>query len=270
MSTAEREYRALCDSGGVHLWQGATHTPPSTADLRLLSAAERAVMHRRSRQDGLRYAGAHIAVRRVLARYLGVAPAGIRFGTTPCPSCADPRHGRPVVEAPRTGLEFNLSHAGPHWALAVTCAGQVGVDVEVAAVAADAAAAADGRSDSAGGAASLVLSPAELTHLDSLLDDGARQAAFLRCWTRKEAVVKAIGVGITGDLTSLEVHPEDPGPLVVSSTDGGDWLVQDVPSRSDLFVALARPASSAGPVVLRTQESTLTHSLLEPFASSRS
>ncbi|GHH27378.1 4'-phosphopantetheinyl transferase family protein [Streptomyces rubradiris] len=122
MSTAGREYRALCDSGGVDLWQGATHAPPSAADLRLLSAAERVVMRRRSRTDGLRYAGAHIAVRRVLARYPGVAPAGIRFGTAPCPWCADPRHGRPVVEAPRTGLEFNLSHAGPHWALAVTCA----------------------------------------------------------------------------------------------------------------------------------------------------
>ncbi|MGY0017678.1 4'-phosphopantetheinyl transferase family protein [Streptomyces sp. cg35] len=260
MSTAEREYRALCDSGGVHLWQGATHAPPSAAELRLLSAAEREVMRRRSRLDGLRYAGAHIAVRRVLARYLGVAPAGIRFGTTPCPWCADPRHGRPVVRAPDTELEFNLSHAGPHWALAVTCAGQVGVDVE------------DGRSGSPAGAASLVLSPSELDHLDSLPDDGAREAAFLRCWTRKEAVVKAIGVGITGDLKSLEVHPEDPGPLVVSCADGagGDWLVQDVPSRADLFVALARPAASTGPVVLRAQGTPLSHSVLEPFASSRS
>ncbi|GAA2348017.1 hypothetical protein GCM10010431_84490 [Streptomyces kunmingensis] len=247
-------------SGGVHLWQGATHAPPSAADLRLLSAAERTVMHRRSRTDGLRYAGAHIAVRRVLARYLGVAPAGIRFGTTPCPWCADPRHGRPVVEAPHTALEFNLSHAGPHWALAVTCAGQVGVDVE------------DGRSGIPAGATSLVLSPSELTHLDSLPDDGAREAAFLRCWTRKEAVVKAIGVGITGDLKSMEVHPEDPGPLVVRGTDGdgGDWLVQDVPNHSGLFVALARPAGSAGPVVLRAEGATPDHSLLEPFASPRS
>ncbi|MGX5213658.1 4'-phosphopantetheinyl transferase superfamily protein [Streptomyces violaceus] len=100
----------------------------------------------------------------------------------------------------------------------------------------------------------------------------ACEAAVLRCWTRKEAVVKAIGVGITRDLTSPEVHPEDPGPLVVSGAadGGGDRLVEDVPSRNDLFTALAGPVGRAGPAVLRTRESALSRSLLEPFASSRS
>ncbi|GHH27381.1 hypothetical protein [Streptomyces rubradiris] len=85
--------------------------------------------------------------------------------------------------------------------------------------------------------------------------------------------MKAIGVGITGDLKALEVHPQDPGPLIVSSagTDGGgQWLVEDVPSRPDLFVSLARPADRTGPVVLRTRGSALSRSLLEPFTSSRS
>ncbi|MGR4852284.1 4'-phosphopantetheinyl transferase superfamily protein [Streptomyces sp. LARHCF252] len=100
----------------------------------------------------------------------------------------------------------------------------------------------------------------------------ACEAAVLRCWTRKEAVVKAIGVGITRDLTSPEVHPEDPGPLVVSGAadGGGDRLVEDVPSRNDLFTALAGPVGRTGPAVPRTRESALSRSLLEPFASSRS
>ncbi|MEE1738085.1 4'-phosphopantetheinyl transferase superfamily protein [Streptomyces sp. BE147] len=265
MNTTEREYRALWDSGGTHVWQGTTPGAPPAADLRLLSAAERAVMRRRPPAEGLRYAGAHIAVRRVLARYLGVPPAGIRFGTKPCPWCADPDHGRPVVIGPPTALDFNLSHAGPHWALAVTTSGQVGVDVE------------DGRSGSPAGAASLVMSPSELAHLDSLPDDGARQAAFLRCWTRKEAVVKAIGTGITADLKALEVRPEHPGPLVVhggESSGGDDWLVQDLPGERGLFVALARPAGSTGPVLLRdphAPDAGARHpgsqSVLEPFRS---
>ncbi|GGS94384.1 hypothetical protein GCM10010270_78080 [Streptomyces violaceus] len=84
--------------------------------------------------------------------------------------------------------------------------------------------------------------------------------------------MKAIGVGITRDLTSPEVHRENPGPLVVSGAadGGGDRLVEDVPSRNDLFVALAGPVGRAGPAVLRTRESALSRSLLEPFASSRS
>lgn len=262
MSDSEREYRTLCDSGGVDLWQGVTVAPPGPAELRLLSPAERGVMLRRPRAEGARYAAAHIAVRRVLARYLGVPPAGIRFGTSPCPSCAGTDHGRPVVVGPPGALDFNLSHSGPHWALAVTSAGQVGVDVE------------DGRSGSPADAASLVLSESETTYLNSLSDDGARHAAFLRCWTRKEAMVKAIGTGITADLKALDVHPELDGPLIVPGTEGagGDWVVRDVPGGGDLFVALASPADSTGPVVLRGPApehgaGRLSTSLLVPFRS---
>ncbi|MFJ8718248.1 hypothetical protein ACIRD9_34610 [Streptomyces violaceus] len=85
--------------------------------------------------------------------------------------------------------------------------------------------------------------------------------------------MKAIGVGITGDLKPRDSRPEDPGPLAVPGAEGdggGDRLVEDVPSRNDLFVALAGPVGRAGPAVLRTRESALSRSLLEPFASSRS
>ncbi|MFJ4820360.1 hypothetical protein [Streptomyces sp. NPDC088801] len=51
---------------------------------------------------------------------------------------------------------------------------------------------------------------------------------------------------------------------------GGDRLAEDVPSRNDLFTALAGPVGRAGPAVPRTRESALSRSLLEPFASSRS
>ncbi|GGW14637.1 4'-phosphopantetheinyl transferase superfamily protein [Streptomyces globisporus] len=272
-SDSPAEYRALAADGGVHVWQGSTWQAPPAAALRLLSAAERTVMQRRPRTEGLRYAGAHIAVRQILSRYLGVPPAGLRFGTRPCPWCADPGHGRPVVTNPLTDLDFNLSHAGPHWALAVTTAGPVGIDVE------------DGRSGSSAGAAALVLSASELTYVNGLMEGDAREAAFLRCWTRKEAVVKAIGTGITADLKGLEVRPEHEGPLTVRSTGQGgtgEWLVQDLPGTGGLFVALARHAGSAGPVTPRTLTSatgpapgaapvpardTAAASLLVPFRS---
>ncbi|CAM5648502.1 hypothetical protein [Streptomyces coeruleorubidus] len=76
--------------------------------------------------------------------------------------------------------------------------------------------------------------------------------------------MKTIGVRISGHLKSphlksTENHPEDPDPLI-----------EDVPSRNDLFTALAAPVGRAGPGVPRTRESALSRSLLEPFASSRS
>ncbi|MFJ6016953.1 4'-phosphopantetheinyl transferase family protein [Streptomyces sp. NPDC092952] len=242
-SGSPAEYRALAADRGVHVWQGSTRAAPPAAALRLLSAAEHTVMLRRPRTDGLRYAGAHIAVRQILSRYLGVPPAGLRFGTRPCLWCSDPGHGRPVVTGPPTGLDFNLSHAGPHWALAVSATGPVGIDIE------------DGRSRILARDAALVLSASELTHVNGLTEGPARDAALLRCWTRKEAVVKAIGTGIMADLRDLEVRPEHEGPLTVHGTGQGgtgDWLVQDLPGTGDLFVALARPAGSTGPVTLRS------------------
>ncbi|MEU0619834.1 4'-phosphopantetheinyl transferase superfamily protein [Streptomyces rubiginosohelvolus] len=242
-SDSPAEYRALAADGGVHVWHGSTRDAPPAAALRLLSTAERTVMQSRPRTEGLWYAGAHITVRQILSRYLGVPAAGLRFGTRPCPWCADPGHGRPVVTGPPTDLDFNLSHAGPHWVLAVSTAGPVGIDIE------------DGRSGSSAGASALTLSDSELTYVSGLMEGDAREAAFLRCWTRKEAVLKAIGTGITADLKGLEVRPEHEGPLTVRSTGQGgtgEWLVQDLPGAGGLFVALARPAGSHGPVTLRS------------------
>ncbi|MFJ7293025.1 hypothetical protein [Streptomyces collinus] len=85
--------------------------------------------------------------------------------------------------------------------------------------------------------------------------------------------MKAIGIGTTEHPNAADVRPEDPGHVVVTGAEGdgdGARFAEDVPSRNDLFTALAGPAGSAASAVLRTRESVLSRSLLEPFASSRS
>ncbi|MCZ0987133.1 4'-phosphopantetheinyl transferase superfamily protein [Streptomyces diastatochromogenes] len=94
-----------------------------------------------------------------------------------------------------------------------------------------------------------VLTAAERGHLRDVPEGTARQCAFHRVWTRKEAVVKAVGVGLAGtDLGRLETRPDRTGRVrVTHHTDdhATAWTVQDLHLSDRLAVALARPAGPA-------------------------
>ena len=109
----------------VHLWRLELDTGDEQ-HAALLDETERArgarfrrEMHRR------RYLAAHVGLRRALARYVECTPAELEFQASATDKPA-------LVDA--DGLEFNLSHSGEHALVAVTRAGVVGVDVEVARV----------------------------------------------------------------------------------------------------------------------------------------
>jgi 4'-phosphopantetheinyl transferase len=72
-----------------------------------------------------------------------------------------------------------------------------------------------------------VLAPGEQAYLDRLRDPFARDRAFHRCWTRKEAVLKAAGIGTAANLSELDTHP------------GNDGTSGPVPVRGDAPGALA-------------------------------
>ncbi|MCJ0871770.1 4'-phosphopantetheinyl transferase superfamily protein [Streptomyces sp. AP-93] len=242
MNTVKYDYQSLLEADAVHIWQGRAPDEMDPADLLLLSDQELRVVERRSEQAGARYASAHAALRRILAGYLDVAPDAIRLGRRPCPRCEHPEHGRPRVDWPETGLDFNLSRSGPHWLLAVVAGRQVGVDIE------------DSRHLDLHGSSALVMSDSELERLAAAGSDEARSEVFFRCWTRKEAVVKACGVGIITDLRSIDVRLTERGPVTVTHVEpsGPDtWTVQDLPVAAPLFAAVAQEAGSTGPVVLR-------------------
>ncbi|MDX9707136.1 MAG: 4'-phosphopantetheinyl transferase superfamily protein, partial [Azospira sp.] len=90
--------------------------------------------------------------------------------------------GKP--ELPGSGLEFSIAHAGQAVWLAITRAAPIGIDIEMIAACSDPFPLAD------------ALHPEERADIHR---HGATQAAqrFLRCWTHKEAVVKADGRGLS-------------------------------------------------------------------------
>lgn len=184
--------------------------PPASdaADLALLSALE---LERAGRfmfdRDRAAFVTARAALRRLLSAETGIEAAAIELGI-------DPR-GRPFLEAPEhDSLDFNLSHSGTLAAVAISRGGRVGVDVEW-----------HGRSGSLRDLVPQVMGAQE-TALLRTLDGDEFARCFFACWTRKEAVVKGIGVGIAFPLQTIDV----PGagtdaPVRVQTSQHAVWSV---------------------------------------------
>jgi 4'-phosphopantetheinyl transferase len=157
-------------------------------DERSQAAAFRSEPARRS------YVASHAFLRRVLGDHLRVAPDDLRFVRT-CDHCGHPRHGRPRLAGAEAS--FSLSHSGPHVLVAVG-AGPIGADIESAA-----------RRPVAAGVVRRCCTAAERSWLAGL-PAGDQPAAFLRLWTRKEAVAKALGLGLVLPFSSFEVTGSHP------------------------------------------------------------
>src|SRR5271155_5125270 len=95
------------------------------------------------------------------------------------------------------------------------------------------------------GAAAHVLTASETQALSAIDNEEARQALLLRAWTRKEAVCKAIGAGITEDVRSIDVQPDDGSAVTVGYGLEGSaftaWTVVDVARGPEEYAALAWP-----------------------------
>ncbi|HSX91438.1 MAG TPA: 4'-phosphopantetheinyl transferase superfamily protein [Hydrogenophaga sp.] len=166
---------------GIELWLVDLQAParereaPAPGDW--LDEAERSRAARfHFERDAHRYRASHTALRHLLAQRTGVAPAALRF--------AAGRHDKPQLDLPGAPA-FNMSHSG-RWAL-IGIGGQapIGVDIEAPREMDDLMALAE-RNFTASECAELLALP-----------EAGRLRAFLRCWTRKEACLKAVGSGLS-------------------------------------------------------------------------
>ena len=141
----------------------------------------------------LAYLTSCVLLRRILSAYLGIAPSHIALDRG--------EHGKPVLADPEMSghLYFNLSHGGDAWFCGVSSDQEIGVDVETRT-----------QAPSADRLATRVLSIAERAALSDLesADHASRDTAFLRCWTRKEAVLKATGSGFSWAARDIDVGIE--------------------------------------------------------------
>jgi 4'-phosphopantetheinyl transferase len=242
--TVNERIRALLRAE-VHIWHGrvpgdgGTCAAYPSSGSAVLSRPERDRLARLvSPVARARFAAAHTAVRYVLGGYLDVDPAEIQLGRRPCCRCGSNAHGRPAVVWPATVLNHNVSHSSGHWLLAVALGGPVGVDIE------------RHRDADIGRLAAACLSGTESSFL-ARQPRAARPPVFFRCWTRKEAILKACGVGIIARLPGVEVQPHIRPAALVDHTSGScprTWLVRDLPVADGLSAAIAQPARTACPI----------------------
>ena len=152
-----------------------------------------------------RYLAGRALLRLVLGRRLGLPPAAVPLDSS-CAGCGGP-HGRPRLPAGHGALAASVSHSGERIGVAVGD-GPLGLDV----------AEHDPRLDLSpdGGLVGQSLARVEARAL-LRLPPSARPGAFATVWARKEAVLKALGVGLAQPPSLLVVAPADEPPEIRSA-----------------------------------------------------
>lgn len=149
----------------------------------------------------------------ILARYLGVDPSAVAF---------EDKKGKPQLK--QSDLQFSVSHSGEYAVIAVSKKIPVGVDIEYTK-----------RSVDFQAIAKRFFAPGEYEALNHLTS-ASKIEAFYRCWTRKEAFVKADGAGLSYPLSDFEVavdpHSQEKSLLKSIKNDKKNaiqWILLDLP-----------------------------------------
>jgi len=132
------------------------------------------------------YVGARGTARRLLAGWLGVAPADLVIGRR-CPRCGSAEHGAPCVRG--VPLSISVAHSGGLVLCAVAALGRVGIDVEELRPVPEESAA-------------HVVSPQD--RCDGLDSPTAEQ--LFAVWVLKEAATKLTGAGLATRFSGVAVR----------------------------------------------------------------
>lgn len=212
----------------VHLWriELAAVVPGESRWQRILSPDEQTRAARfHFARDRQRFSATRALLRIVLGSYVGSAPEKLVFAYLD--------KGKPFLKSRGTddALEFNVSHSGDVALLAITRGRSVGVDVEQIRENLDPLA-----------IARRYFSPHEQSRLGTL-EGSDRYAGFFRCWTRKEAYIKARGDGLSLPLDAFDVslNPGDQNALLACRTPDPDtkmWSLREVTAGEGYVAAL--------------------------------
>ena len=167
-----------------------------------------------------RYIINHGILRQLLAKYVNKSAADLRIEKS--------EFGKPFLpDSP--AVSFNMSHSGDILAVAISSRCQLGIDVE--------------RYKTRHNWEGLVkkcFAPEEAAYWYRL-DETERNRAFYQFWVKKEALVKAVGKGITLGLELCVVNPDDTASFLRVPELGGladQWQIYDLELPENQFGAV--------------------------------
>ena len=171
----------------VIVWSWSLQTGPFVGDdaQALLSDDERARQRSFvSPELRRRFGAARAGLRTLLGRHLDLDPRHLAFATN--------EFGKPRL-AGDGQVHFNLSHCEERAVLAISDTAEVGIDLERE------------RPIEHVDLAKRYFHPNEVTAITASSDEAEQRRAFFLVWTLKEAVVKALGTGLSTPLDSFEL-----------------------------------------------------------------
>lgn len=172
--------------GYVHLWKIVHPLDAASDQLTLLSEYElERARKMRTVQLHDRFVADHGILRILLGNYLDQSPKDIVFATN--------EYGKPSILLPDCRLNFNMSHSGALTMIAICLEAEIGLDIEVIRPIPE--------------WEEIALSHFSSQEIASIRTEPSseQQNAFFRCWTRKEAFIKAVGMGLSIPLHHFSV-----------------------------------------------------------------
>ncbi len=199
----------IITSDSVHVWCAALDQPATNVlkwETILADDERRRAADFRRERERSRFVVGRALLRIILGRYLDVDPVELQFGYG--------QRGKPLLadSGTHSALRFNVSHSQGLALYAVTREHELGVDIEYARSIAKME-----------HIARRFFSPHENQALFALPSD-QRHEAFFNCWTRKEAYIKAIGLGLAQPLDRFDVSLAPGEPASILSIDGDQLM----------------------------------------------
>jgi len=207
------------ERNSVHVWFAtfSSMSPALECFTRTLDSTESLRMSRFVYEHlRVRFARAHGLLRLLLSRYLDCSPGELVF--------SQGSHGKPSIVNAK-GLTFSLSHSADGVAIAVAREIDIGIDIEEIKPMED-------RDD----LVERFFSPAEFSCYNQL-SPAQQETAFFRLWTRKEAFVKGLGLGLSHPLDSFTVGVDV--PVSLAGRDTSQWSLHHLDPGSGFVGALA-------------------------------